>query len=188
VVADATLKLLRCFAMRLVFGLLLVAGCVKLQVVTVSTTTPPEPATEEPQAPDEGVCGAERWDVKLGYDEAAAAVDVANPQAVDIAFLSSQPAPPHIPDRLPRQPPIEATAYRINDVTLMRFIRERDGDYHLVVASAKGDTLIADATVSLVGVGFFDKPHRQTGHAPNAVELHPMVGICFGVGCVPGGR
>jgi hypothetical protein len=45
-----------------------------------------------------------------------------------------------------------------------------------------------DAIVSLVGVGFFDKPHRQTGHAPNAVELHPVVGICFGVGCVPGGR
>ena len=29
------------------------------------------------------------------------------------------------------------------------------------------------ATVS--GVGFFDRPHRQTGVAPNGIELHPVL-------------
>jgi hypothetical protein len=42
-----------------------------------------------------------------------------------------------------------------------------------------------DTTVSLIGVGFFDKPHGQSGRAPNAIELHPVLGICFGAGCEP---
>jgi hypothetical protein len=42
-------------------------------------------------------------------------------------------------------------------------------------------------TVSLIGVGFFDNPHGQTGVAPNAIELHPVLGICFGANCDPGG-
>jgi hypothetical protein len=82
--------------MRLLLGLLASTACVKPQVVTVPTTTSTEPATEEPEVADEGECGAERWDVKLGYDEAAAAVDVARPQTVDIGFLCSQASPPHI--------------------------------------------------------------------------------------------
>jgi hypothetical protein len=69
--------------MRLLVAPLLWTACVKPRVVA-----------------DEGECRAERWDVKLGYDEAASAVDVAHPQPVDIRFLRSQPAPPHIPDHL----------------------------------------------------------------------------------------
>ncbi len=37
--------------------------------------------------------------------------------------------------------------------------------------------------VSLRGVGFFDVLHGQTGVAPNAIELHPILQICFGKGC-----
>jgi hypothetical protein len=33
--------------------------------------------------------------------------------------------------------------------------------------------------VTLVGLGFFDFPHGQDGVAPNAIELHPVVGIQF---------
>ncbi|GAC1351641.1 MAG: hypothetical protein NVSMB1_06600 [Polyangiales bacterium] len=40
-------------------------------------------------------------------------------------------------------------------------------------------------TVSVVGVGFFDKIHGQTGVAPNGIELHPVLGICFGAHCTP---
>ena len=40
-------------------------------------------------------------------------------------------------------------------------------------------------TVSLVGVGFFDEIHGQTGVAPNGIELHPVLRICFGRGCNP---
>jgi len=41
------------------------------------------------------------------------------------------------------------------------------------------------ATVTLRGVGFFDLLHGQSGVAPNAIELHPVLQICFGHGCTP---
>lgn len=40
-------------------------------------------------------------------------------------------------------------------------------------------------TVTIVGVGFWDKQHGQTGVAPNAVELHPVLAMCFGANCDP---
>lgn len=40
-------------------------------------------------------------------------------------------------------------------------------------------------TITIKGVGFFDAMHGQTGVAPNAIELHPVLGICFGAGCTP---
>jgi hypothetical protein len=40
-------------------------------------------------------------------------------------------------------------------------------------------------TVTVRGVGFFDYLHSQTGVAPNAIELHPVLQICFGQGCTP---
>ncbi|GAC1352034.1 MAG: hypothetical protein NVSMB1_10900 [Polyangiales bacterium] len=40
-------------------------------------------------------------------------------------------------------------------------------------------------TVSVRGVGFFDVLHGQTGVAPNGIELHPILGLCFGAGCTP---
>jgi hypothetical protein len=39
--------------------------------------------------------------------------------------------------------------------------------------------------ISLRGYGFFDVLHGQTGVAPNAIELHPVLQICFGQGCTP---
>jgi hypothetical protein len=41
----------------------------------------------------------------------------------------------------------------------------------------------ADDTVSVIGVGFFDFLHGQTGVAPNGIELHPVLEICFGTDC-----
>ena len=38
----------------------------------------------------------------------------------------------------------------------------------------------ANLTVTLTGVGFFDFNHGQTGVAPNAIELHPVLDISFG--------
>lgn len=32
-------------------------------------------------------------------------------------------------------------------------------------------------TVDITGVPFFDVPHGQTGHAPNAIEIHPVLSI-----------
>ncbi len=43
---------------------------------------------------------------------------------------------------------------------------------------------------SVVGVGFFDtfelgNASPPAGMAPNGIELHPVLGICFGTGCDP---
>jgi hypothetical protein len=38
-------------------------------------------------------------------------------------------------------------------------------------------------TITVRGVGFFDFAHGQNGVAPNAIELHPTLEICFGAGC-----
>lgn len=34
-------------------------------------------------------------------------------------------------------------------------------------------------TVDIIGVGFFDRAHRQTGRAPNNIEIHPILAIRF---------
>jgi hypothetical protein len=39
------------------------------------------------------------------------------------------------------------------------------------------------AVVSMSGVGFWDFPHGQRGHARNYAELHPVTGIRFIAGC-----
>ena len=45
----------------------------------------------------------------------------------------------------------------------------------------------ANVTATVTGVGFFDRIHGQTGVAPNGIELHPVLSICFGAGCSSGG-
>jgi len=42
-----------------------------------------------------------------------------------------------------------------------------------------------DLAVSIIGAGFFDTEHGQFDVAPNGVELHAVLAICFGVGCNP---
>jgi hypothetical protein len=42
-----------------------------------------------------------------------------------------------------------------------------------------------NATVSVIGVGFFDFIHGQTGVAPNGIEIHPVLAMCIGAGCDP---
>jgi len=41
------------------------------------------------------------------------------------------------------------------------------------------------ATITVRGVGFLDFAHGQNGVVPNAIELHPVLEICFGHGCFP---
>ena len=41
----------------------------------------------------------------------------------------------------------------------------------------------ANIPVTVTGVGFFDLLHGQTGVAPNGIELHAVLGICFGSNC-----
>jgi hypothetical protein len=41
------------------------------------------------------------------------------------------------------------------------------------------------ATITVRGVGFFDFVHGQNGVAANAIELHPVLELCFGKDCTP---
>ncbi len=51
------------------------------------------------------------------------------------------------------------------------------------VHDVNGRMRSADDTVSLVGAGFFDFIHGQKGVAPNGIEIHPVLEICFGEDC-----
>src|SRR5204862_7270178 len=46
-----------------------------------------------------------------------------------------------------------------------------------------GPVTVVNETITVAGVGFFDFLHSQTGVAPNAIELHPVLSICFGLHC-----
>lgn len=40
--------------------------------------------------------------------------------------------------------------------------------------------------VTITGIGFFDRPHGQTGRSPNGIEIHPILNISFdGSGAQP---
>jgi hypothetical protein len=49
--------------------------------------------------------------------------------------------------------------------------------------TVSGSFQSANIPVTLTGVPFFDAPHGQTGVAPNAIEVHSVLGICFGQDC-----
>jgi hypothetical protein len=67
--------------------------------------------------------------------------------------------------------------------------------FHCLIthARAQGDTLSpattgrrVGLTVTVVGVGFFDAIHTTPdGQAPNGIELHPVLALCFGADCTP---
>jgi hypothetical protein len=116
-----------------------------------------------------------------------------------IKFLTSRRAPYSLPSK---RLPFERHIYSVTAaITLVR--PEDDGDFHLVLQDAAGRTMIAEspmascdntamphrqrqmararaqvrlcARASVTGVAFFDFYHGQTGVAPNAIELHPVL-------------
>jgi hypothetical protein len=44
----------------------------------------------------------------------------------------------------------------------------------------------ANVVVTIIGVPMFDFAHGQTGAAPNFIEIHPVLGMCFGTNCMGG--
>jgi hypothetical protein len=110
----------------------------------------------------------------------------------------SRPAPSYLPStRLPFERHIFTVIAR---VTFLR--EEADSDYHLILQQ-RGRTMIAEAPASycdrrakrryriematarrrarscararVTGIAFFDTDHGQTGVAPYAIELHPIL-------------
>jgi hypothetical protein len=142
-------------------------------------------------------CGVERWLVKTLQDRPK----LLRVKPTTVARLVSFPQPTSLPrTRLP----IERHIYSVvAAVTLVR--READQDLHLVLQSGQAH-MIAEAPnapvctpratayrkrqmrdarravrvcqrARVVGVAFFDFKHAQTGVAPNAIELHPILGF-----------
>jgi hypothetical protein len=141
-------------------------------------------------------CGVERWTVKTLMDRPR----LLPVKATTIAYLTSRPAPANLPDyRLP----FERHIFRVRaHVDLIRM--EADEDFHVVLSDSHGRTMIAESPApgctsgaatyrrrqmaaarravrscpglaTVTGVAFFDFNHGQTGVAPNAIELHPIL-------------
>ena len=141
-------------------------------------------------------CGVERWKVKTLQDRPR----LFRANAIPMSQLVSHERPTPLPGtRLP----FERHIWSVDAaVTLVR--HEPDEDFHIVVESG-ADQMIAESPSSactrgatayrrrqmrearsklrlctqarVVGVAFFDFKHGQTGVAPNAIELHPILGF-----------
>jgi hypothetical protein len=139
-------------------------------------------------------CGVERWTVKTLQDRPP----LRPTRATTVAALGRVRAPADLPyTRLP----FEHNVFQVTTaVVLVR--PEDDSDLHLVLVS-NGSRMIAEAPLPacapratplrrkqmtrarakvrickvarVTGVAFFDFDHGQTGVAPNAIELHPIL-------------
>lgn len=141
------------------------------------------------------LCGVERWTVKTLQDRPR----LLPARSVKISYLVARHRPANISARLP----FERRVFIVTAaVVLVR--PEEDGDLHLVLRSgrwhmiAEAPSPSCDARASPVyrhkmasarnavrvctrarvtGIAFFDYDHGQTGVAPNAIELHPIIGF-----------
>jgi hypothetical protein len=86
--------------------------------------------------------GHERWSVKTGSDADAQGLTGQAPTATTIAQLTALPVPPVLPPD-GRSDGAEKTVWRL-DATLQAFGGEADGDVHMVLADAQGNTMIAE--------------------------------------------
>jgi hypothetical protein len=140
------------------------------------------------------MCGVERWTIKTLQDRPS----LFPARATTVASLVSLPRPLSLPNRRLR---FERRILTVTAaVTLVRL--EDDLDYHLVLRTGPNH-MIAETPSSLctrratrvrrlqmqkarnaarlcrrarvTGVAFFDFNHGQTGVAPNAIELHPVL-------------
>ena len=153
-------------------------------------------STPTGHASSRAACGVERWTVKTLQDRPR----LLPARKSTIHYLVTRPAPAHLPDtRLPFERHV-FTVYAAN--TLVR--PEADSDLHLILRQG-GNHMIAEAPspscdsratplrrqqmrvarshvrlcarARVTGVAFFDFDHGQTGVAPNAIELHPILGF-----------
>jgi hypothetical protein len=147
-------------------------------------------------APNRAACGVERWTVKTLQDRPI----VIPAQSTTIAFLTSRPAPASLPvTRLP----FERQIFTVTAAAVL-IRHEADDDFHVVLSDGRR-TMIAESPAPtcdsralpvrqaqmaaargalrlrsrarVTGVAFFDFDHGQTGVAPNAIELHPILGF-----------
>jgi hypothetical protein len=145
------------------------------------------------------MCGTERWYVKTLQDRPK----LISAKPTTIAHLLGLTRPKPAPaDRSQ----FERHIYSLTGVAVTFFRKEADLDLHIVVQDAAGNHMVVEApnapfcTVNatayrkkqmaaarskvqlcaqahVVGVAFWDRPHKVIGRAPNAIELHPILGF-----------
>lgn len=86
-------------------------------------------------------CGTERWTVKTASDDDRRRIND-TPRDVSIRYLRNRTTPSYRP-QTSRVPPVELTTYRVR-ARLVEYVREDDGDDHLVLADSHGRTIIAE--------------------------------------------
>lgn len=86
-------------------------------------------------------CGTERWTVKTGSDDDRRRVNT-SAKDVSVRFLRNR-LTPSVKPQTARVAPVEVTTYRVR-ARLVEYVREDDGDYHLVLANRAGRTIIAE--------------------------------------------
>jgi hypothetical protein len=87
-------------------------------------------------------CTGERWSVKTGADPDATLVNLNSTTSSTIATLSGIAAPATLPDN-GRVRPTEITTWVLN-VTLVKYARSFDADYHMVFTDNAGHTMIGE--------------------------------------------
>ncbi|MGZ4371909.1 MAG: hypothetical protein ACXVRZ_13140 [Gaiellaceae bacterium] len=158
--------------------------------VAVATTQ----AAPSSHAASKYACGVERWAVKTLQDRPHLLLN----RRTTVRYLVTRRAPSHLPStRLPFEHHVFTV---IAGVTFVR--EEADSDYHFILQEGRYH-MIAEAPAPycdrgakplyhlematarraartcvrarVTGVAFFDFDHGQTGVAPNAIELHPIL-------------
>lgn len=168
------------------------ATLVAAAILALATSTAwANPSSSQRNLP---ACGVERWTVKTLQDRP----NLLPARKTTVAALVRVRSPASLPDtRLPFERHIFTVTAA---VVLVR--PEADSDFHLVLRSG-GAQMIAESplpacapratllrrkqmgnarravrlcrTARVTGVAFFDFDHGQTGVAPNAIELHPIL-------------
>ena len=93
-------------------------------------------------APILAQCGVERWSVKTGTDADVGMINLSSSTNNTIVTMRGWTAPSPIPANN-RVSPYETTQWVLN-ATLTQYKLESDSDYHLILADASGNTLIAE--------------------------------------------
>ncbi|HEX2060775.1 MAG TPA: hypothetical protein VHK90_08535 [Thermoanaerobaculia bacterium] len=97
-------------------------------------------------------CGVERWSVKTGTDPQAPSVNLSTYVSSTIYNFHQSTRPSSLPAN-GRVSPRETTQYRLSG-TLIKYVREADSDYHLVIRDGSGRTMIVELPASnCVGAG-----------------------------------
>lgn len=147
-------------------------------------------------------CGTERWPEKILADPAAAHLNLA-PRVMTIEQLNA--LPPTCSKGNAERSGLELQLVRVTG-TVKVVKRERDGDLHIVLADAAGQTVVVESPsatcaapsrfrtvlraarakaealrpgqlVTVDGPVFFDFFHGQTGMSRSCAEVHPVMRV-----------